>query len=99
MYYTNESNSKQHEYPTYGRQLYMYKWFNSFLQYILLHKIRDHSPIFHISEQDLRSSGAVAVCPVVIKANPIMITYIVELMTDFRKNPSPNLNRAAVGNC
>lgn len=27
MYYINESNNKQHEYPTYGRQFNTYKWF------------------------------------------------------------------------
>ena len=35
----------------------------------------------------------------VIEANPVMITHIIELVTDFRKNPSSNLNCAAVGNC
>ena len=27
MYYIDESNNKQHEYPTYGRQFCTYKWF------------------------------------------------------------------------
>ena len=46
------------------------------LQHILLHKISDHGSLFHILKQYLRSSGAIAICPVVIKANPVMITHI-----------------------
>ena len=35
MYYIDESNNKQHEYPTYGRQFCTYKWFKPILVSLL----------------------------------------------------------------
>lgn len=35
MYYINETNNKQHEYPTYGRQFCTYKWFKPIILSIL----------------------------------------------------------------